>query len=87
MPVYDKRQVEMDAAKWPDQICIVLKPMQSKSGDGQVGQSGAITIENIGMTAYIPIYTNYQAALQDHPNEHIYLMSLINFKHELGLPI
>lgn len=87
MPVYDKRQIAMDAAKWPDQICIVLKPMQFKSGDGQVGQSGAITIENIGMTAYIPIYTNYQAALQDHPNEHIYLMSLIDFKRELGLPI
>ena len=87
MPVYDKRRIEMDASKWPDQICIVLKPMQSKAGNGQVGQSGTITIETIGMTAYLPIYTNYQTALQDYPNCPIYLMNFVDFKHELGVPI
>jgi len=87
MPVYDKRRTEMDAAKWPDQICIVLKPMQSKSGDAQIGHSGTITIETVGMTAYLPIYTNYQAALQDYPNCPIHVMSLVDFKRELGIPI
>ena len=87
MPVYDKRRMEMDASEWPDQICIVLKPMQVKTGDGQVGQSGAITIETINMTAYLPIYTNYQTAMQEHPNSQIYLMSLIDFKRKLGMPI
>jgi|AP95_1055475.scaffolds.fasta_scaffold216632_1 hypothetical protein len=87
MPVYDKRRMEIDASEWPDQICIVLKPMQSKSGDGQVGQSGAVTIETIGMTAYLPIYTNYQTAMQAYPDVPIYLMSLVEFKRELGVPI
>jgi hypothetical protein len=61
--------------------------MQTKAGDGQVGQSGTITIETIGMTAYLPIYTNYQAALQDYPNCPIYLMNFVDFKRELGVPI
>ena len=87
MPVYDKSRMEIDASKWPDQICIVMKPMQAKSGNGQVGQAGAVTIETIGMTAYLPIYTNYQAAMQDYPDCPIYLMSLVEFKRELGMPI
>ena len=87
MPVYDKRRTEMDASKWPDQICIVLKPMQSKSGDAQIGQSGTITIEAIGMTAYLPIYINYQAALQDYPHAPIHVMSFVDFKRELGVNI
>ena len=87
MPVYDKSRMEIDASKWPDQICIVMKPMQAKSGNGQVGQSGAVTIETINMTAYLPIYTNYQAAMQDYPDCPIYLMSLVEFKRELGMPI
>jgi len=86
MPVYDKRLMEMDASKWPDQICMVLKPMQSKSGDGQIGQSGAITIENIEMMAYLPIYTSYHAAIQDYPNCQIFVMSLVELKRELEMP-
>ena len=87
MPVYDKGRTEMDASKWPDQVCIVLKPMQTKTGSGQVGQSGTVTIETIGMTAYLPIYTNYQTALQDYPNCPIYLLNFVDFKRELGVPI
>jgi len=87
MPVYDKRRMEVEAAKWPDQICIILKPMRVKSGNGQVGQSGTITIETIGMTAYLPIYTDYQAALQDYPHTPIHVMSFVNFKRELGVNI
>lgn len=87
MPVYDYGRVEMDTLKWPDQICIVLAPQQSKQGDAQSGQSGAITLETIDMQAYLPVYTNYQAAMQEYPNAHIYVMSLVDFKHKLGLPI
>ena len=50
MPVYDYGRTEMDAQKWPDQVCVVLSPQLVKKGDGQ-GQSGAITIEGIDMTA------------------------------------
>jgi len=85
MPVYDKSHMEMDASEWPDQVCIVMKPMQTKSGNGQIGQSGAVTIETINMTAYLPIYTNYQAAMQDYPDCPIYLISLVDLKHELGV--
>ena len=87
MPVYDKGKTEPDADKYPDQICIVLKAFQTKQGNGQVGQSGSLTIENVSMTAYLPVYTNYQQAMADHPNSHIYVMSLIEFKEELGIPI
>jgi hypothetical protein len=87
MPVYDKGKAEPDADKYPDQICIVLKAFQTKQGNGQVGQSGSLTIENVSMTAYLPVYTNYQQAMADHPNSHIYVMSLIEFKEELGIPI
>ena len=86
MPVYDKGKTEPDADKYPDQICIVLKAFQTKQGNGQVGQSGSLTIENVSMTAYLPVYTNYQQAMADHPNSHIYVMSLIKFKQELGIP-
>jgi len=86
MPVYDKGKAEPDADKYPDQICIVLKAFQTKQGNGQVGQSGSLTIENVSMTAYLPVYTNYQQAMADHPNSHIYVMSLIEFKQELGIP-
>ena len=86
MPVYDKGKTEPDADKYPDQICIVLKASQTKQGNGQVGQSGSLTIENVSMTAYLPVYTNYQQAMADHPNSHIYVMSLIEFKQELGIP-
>ena len=87
MPVYDKGKTEPDADKYPDQICIVLKAFQTKQGNGQVGQAGALTIENVSMTAYLPVYTNYQQAMAEHPNSHIYVMSLIEFKRELGMPI
>ena len=86
MPVYDKGKTEPDADKYPDQICIVLKAFQTKQGNGQVGQSGSLTIENVSMTAYLPVYTNYQQAMADHPNSHIYVMSLVEFKEELGIP-
>ena len=86
MPVYDKGKAEPDADKYPDQICIVLKAFQTKQGNGQVGQSGSLTIENVSMTAYLPGYTNYQQAMADHPNSHIYVMSLVEFKEELGIP-
>ena len=86
MPVYDKGKTEPDADKYPDQISIVLKAFQTKQGNGQVGQSGSLTIENVSMTAYLPVYTNYQQAMADHPNSHIYVMSLIEFKQELGIP-
>ena len=86
MPVYDKGKAEPDADKYPDQICIVLKAFQTKQGNGQVGQSGSLTIENVSMTAYLPVYTNYQQAMADHPNSHIYVMSLVEFKEELGIP-
>ena len=86
MPVYDYGRTEMDAQKWPDQVCVVLSPQLVKKGDGQ-GQSGAITIEGIDMTAYLPIYTNYQAALKEYPNTSIYVMSLTDYKRQLGMPI
>ena len=86
MPVYDYGRTEMDAQKWPDQICIVLTPQQSKEGDGR-GQSGSVTLEGIDMTAYLPIYTNYQTALKEHPDTPIYVMSLVDFKRQLGMPI
>ena len=86
MPVYDKGKTEPYADKYPDQICIVLKAFQTKQGNGQVGQSGSLTIENVSMTAYLPVYTNYQQAMADHPNSHIYVMSLVEFKEELGVP-
>ena len=86
MPVYDKGKTEPDADKYPDQICIVLKAFQTKQGNGQVGQSGSLTIENVSMTAYLPVYTNYQQAMADHPNSHIYVLSLVEFKEELGIP-
>ena len=50
MPVYDKGRTEPEAAQYPDQVCIVLKPFQAKQGDGQIGQSGSLTIETEGMT-------------------------------------
>tara|TARA_B100000949_G_C14116437_1_gene380646 strand:- start:263 stop:526 length:264 start_codon:yes stop_codon:yes gene_type:complete len=87
MPVYDKGRTEPEAAQYPDQVCIVLKPFQAKQGDGQIGQSGSLTIETVGMTGYLPIYTNYQQAMKEHPNSHIYVMSLIEFKKELGIPM
>ena len=87
MPVYDKGRPEPEAAQYPDQVCIVLKPFQAKQGDGQIGQSGSLTIETVGMTGYLPIYTNYQQAMKEHPNSHIYVMSLIEFKKELGIPM
>ena len=87
MPVYDYRRTEIDTSDWPDQICIVLKPTLSKSGDGQIGQSGAITVETTEVTAYLPIYTTYQAAIQDYPNCQIFMMSLVDLKRELGMPI
>ena len=46
-----------------------------------------ITIENIDMTAYLPIYATYQAAIQDYPNCQIFMMSLVDLKRELGMPI
>ena len=87
MPVYDKGRTEPEAAQYPAQLCIVLKPFQAKQGDGQIGQSGSLTIETVGMTGYLPIYTNYQQAMKEHPNSHIYVMSLIEFKKELGIPM
>jgi len=87
MPVYDKGRTEPAASQYPDQVCIVLKPFQAKQGDGQIGQSGSLTIETVGMTGYLPIYTNYQQAMKEHPNSHIYVMSLIEFKKELGIPM
>ena len=87
MPVYDKGRTEPEAAQYPDQVCIVLKPFQAKQGNGQIGQSGSLTIETVGMTGYLPIYTNYQQAMKEHPNSHIYVMSLIEFKKELGIPM
>jgi len=77
----------MNASDLPDQICIVLTPQASKSGDGQIGQSGAVTLETIDITAYLPIYTDYQIALQENPNCPIYVMSLVDFKRRLGMPI
>ena len=87
MPVYDYGRTEMDANKWPDQVCIVLAPQQAKTGDAQIGQSGAIAIEGVDMTAYLPVYTNYQTALKEHPDTPIYLMSFDDFKRQLGMPI
>ena len=87
MPVYDKGTTDPEAPQYPDQVCIVLKPFQAKQGDGQIGQSGSLTIETVGMTGYLPIYTNYQQAMKEHPNSHIYVMSLIEFKKELGIPM
>ena len=87
MSMYDRGRTEPDANKYPDQICIVLKAFQTKQGNGQIGQSGSLTIENIDMTAYLPIYTNYQQATAEHPHSHIYVMSLIEFKQQLGIPM
>ena len=83
MPVYDYGRTEMDANKWPDQVCIVLAPQQTKTGTGQ----GSVNIEGIDMTAYLPVYTNYQTALKEHPDTPIYLMSFVDFKRQLGMPI
>tara|TARA_R110002020_G_scaffold199206_2_gene400620 strand:- start:340 stop:603 length:264 start_codon:yes stop_codon:yes gene_type:complete len=87
MPVYDYGRTEMDANKWPDQVCVVLEPQQSKTGDAQSGQSGSITIEGIDTTAYLPVYLNYQTAMQEHPNVPIYVLSLVDFKRKLGMLI
>ena len=85
MPVYDYRNVALKDL--PDQICLVLKPTQNPSGNAQEHQSGALSMDICGIVGYLPIYTNYQQAMKEHPNSHIYVMSLIEFKKELGIPM
>jgi len=83
MPVYDYRNVVI--GDLPDQICLVLKPTQNPTGDVQEYQSGALTIDLCGIVGYLPIYRNYQQAIQDHPNSHIYVMDLTEYKRKIGL--
>lgn len=83
MPVYDHRLMDMKG--FPDQICIVLKPVGTPEGEGQEYQSGAITIENMGVVGYLPVYNNYQAALQAYPNCPIYVMDMTDYKKDKKL--
>ena len=83
MPVYDYRHVAMKDL--PDQICLVLKPTQNPGGDTQEHQSGSLSIDTCGIVGYLPIYRNYQQAMQEHPNSHIYVMDLTKYKREIGL--
>jgi len=83
MPVYDYRHVSMKDL--PDQVCLVLKPTYNPTGDAQEHQSGALNIDLCGIVGYLPIYRNYQQAIQDHPNSHIYVMDLTEYKREIGL--
>jgi len=83
MPVYDYRHVAIKDL--PDQVCLVLKPTQNPTGDSQEHQSGALNIDLCGIVGYLPIYRNYQQAVQDHPNSHIYVMDLTEYKKEIGL--
>jgi len=83
MPVYDYRH--MAIKDLPDQICLVLKPTQNPTGNTQEHQSGALSIDLCGVVGYLPIYRNYQEAMQEHPNSHIYVMDLTEYKKEIGL--
>ena len=53
----------------------------------QSRQSGAVTLETTDVTAYLPIYTNYQDALREYPNFPIHVMSSSEFKSKPRLPI
>ena len=83
MPVYDYRHMEMKDL--PDQVCLVLKPSRNPNGDAQEHQSGSLNIDLCGIVGYLPIYINYQQAMQDHPNSHIYVMDLTEYNREIGL--
>ena len=78
MPVYDYRHMEMKDL--PDQVCLVLKPTQNPTGDAQEHQTGALSIDLYGIVGYLPIYKNYQDAMKEHPNSHIYIMDLTEYK-------
>ena len=78
---------EVEIMDYPDQLYIVLTLQQSKTGDMQSRQSGAVTLETTDVTAYLPIYTNYQDALREYPNHPIHIMSASEFKNKLRLPI
>jgi len=72
---------------YPNQLYVVLTLQQSKTGDMQSRQSGAVTLETTDVTAYLPIYTNYQDALREYPNVPIHVMSFLEFKNTPRLPI
>ena len=78
---------EVDIMDYPNQLYIVLTPQQSKTGDVQSKQSGAVTLETTDVTAYLPIYTNYQDALREYPNFPIHIMSFLEFNDKPRLPI
>ena len=78
---------EVDIMDYPDQLYIVLILQPSKTGDMQSRQSGAVTLETTDVTAYLPIYTNYQDALREYPNSPIHVMSSLEFKNKPRLPI
>jgi hypothetical protein len=78
---------EVDIMDYPNQLYVVLTLQQSKTGDMQSRQSGAVTLETTDVTAYLPIYTNYQDALREYPNFPIYVMSSLEFKNKPRLPI
>ena len=83
MPVYDYRRMNMKGL--PDQICVVLKPVGTPSGQGSEHQSGEITLESIqGTVGYLPVFMNYQDALAAYPNVPIYVMDLTAYKEEMG---
>ena len=78
---------EVDIMDYPDQLYIVLTLQQSKAGDMQSRQSGAVTLETTDVTAYLPIFMNYQDALREYPNFPIHVMSSSEFKSKPSLPI
>jgi len=63
----------------------VLHPQRNPEGTAQEHQSGSLTIDTHGIVGYLPIFRNYQEALQEYPNSHIYVMDLTEYKKELGL--
>ena len=83
MPVYDYSHMSMKDL--PDQVCLVLKPTQNPTSNTQERQSGALTIDSYGIVGYLPIYKDYQQAMEEHPESHIYMIDLTKYKKEIGL--
>jgi len=86
MPVYDYNH--MPVKDLPDQVCLVLKPIQNPTDDPQNHQSGPLTIrvfDSYGIVGYLPVYKDYQQAMEAHPGSHIHMMDLTEYKKEIGL--
>ena len=82
MPVIDYRYTNDSI---PDQICIVISPQSQPTRDWQEHQAGAITIDSCGVVGYLPVYSDYETAVNDHPESYIHIMNLVNYKKDIGL--